>query len=280
MGTIHEYQDYRKYLADYYHEQKSKKKCFSYRYFSRLAGVNSSAFLYYVIEGKRNLTKKSIDKISAAIGHTRDERDYFENLVFFNQATTISEKTLYYTRVIEARKPVDIKTIESDQYEFYSKWYHSVIRELVTFVDFHNNYDKLAGSVFPRITSAQAQQSVELLLKLGFIERDEKGRFRQTDNLITTRPVAPEVFVIEKFQMDMLQMALQAYDIIPRKARMSASTTFSISHKTFELFKMRTREFRKELMEIARLDTDPQQVYQFTFNLFPLSSTGFDNDEQ
>ncbi|MFP4417517.1 MAG: TIGR02147 family protein [Chitinivibrionales bacterium] len=279
MGTIHEYQNYRKYLSDFYKEQKRKKKYFSYRYFSKLAGVNSSAFLYYVIEGKRNLTKKSIEKISAAIGHTREEREYFENLVFFNQATTINEKALYYTRVIEARKPVDIKAIEADQYEFYSKWYHSVIRELVSFIDFEDDYAKLAERINPRIKPEQAKESVMLLEKLGLIQKDKNGVYRQTSNLISTRPVAPEVFVIEKFQMEMLQLAQNAYDIVPRKARMSASTTFGISRKTFELFKMRTREFRKELMEIARLDTDPQEVYQFTFNLFPLSNTGYDEDE-
>ena len=53
--------------------------------------------------------------------------------------------------------------------------------------------------------------------------------------------------------------------------RMSASTTFSISKETFELFKMKTREFRKELLELARLDEKPGQVFQYTFNLFPVS---------
>jgi ribosome biogenesis protein Nip4 len=52
---------------------------------------------------------------------------------------------------------------------------------------------------------------------------------------------------------------------------MSASTTFCISKQTFELFKKRTREFRKELLEIARLDDNPEMAYQYTFNLFPLS---------
>jgi uncharacterized protein (TIGR02147 family) len=69
----------------------------------------------------------------------------------------------------------------------------------------------------------------------------------------------------------MLRMALAAYDTVQRNDRMSASTTFSISKTTFELFKMKTREFRKELLEIARLDDEPDRAYQFTFNLFPVS---------
>lgn len=271
MVNIFEYQNYRLYLRDYYSDQKATKRYFSYRYFSKKAGINASAFLYYVIEGKRNLTKKSIDKISSAIGHTKDENDYFENLVFFNQAKTIAEKTMYYSRIVECRRPIDIKTIDRDRYEFYSKWYHSVVREVVTMVDFRGDFGLLGSCLTPVITAKEAQESIELLERLGFLERDEKGLYHQTDNVISVKPEAPDAFIIEKFQAEMLRMALKAYDIVPRSDRMSASTTFSISKATFELFKMKTREFRKELLEIARLDNEPDRVYQFTFNLFPVS---------
>jgi uncharacterized protein (TIGR02147 family) len=273
MVNIFEYQNYRLYLRDYYSDQKATKRYFSYRYFSKRAGINASAFLYYVIEGKRNLTKKSIDKISGAIGHTKDENEYFENLVFFNQAKTIAEKTMYYSRIVECRRPLDIKTIAKDRYEFYSKWYHSIIRELVTMIDFKDDYIMLASFLTPPISAKEAQESIELLERLGFLERDEKGLYHQTDNVISVKPDAPDAFIIEKFQAEMLEMALKAYDNIQRSHRMSASTTFSISRATFELFKMKTREFRKELLEIARLDNEPDRVYQFTFNLFPVSKS-------
>jgi uncharacterized protein (TIGR02147 family) len=271
MVNIFEYQNYRLYLHDYYNDLKATKPYFSYRYFSKKAGINASAFLYYVIQGKRNLTKKSIDKISTAIGHSRDENEYFENLVFFNQAKTIAEKTMYYSRIVECRKPVAIKTIDKDRYEFYSKWYHSVIREVVTMVDFHDDFNLLAGFLVPPITANEAQESIRLLERLGFLERDEKGLYHQTDTIIGARPSGSDAFVIEKFQTEMLAMAIKAYDNIPRADRMSASTTFSISKATFDLFKMKTREFRKELLEIARLDNEPERAYQFTFNLFPVS---------
>lgn len=271
MINIFEYQNYRLYLKDYYSEQKQTKKYFSYRYFSSKAGINASAFLYYVIENKRNLTKNSIAKISKAMGHSREDGEYFENLVFFNQAKTIAEKTMYYSKIVELRKPIEIAEIDKDRYEFYSKWYHSVIREIVTFFDFGDDFERLATFVVPNITDKEAEHSITLLERLGFVERDDNGLYHQTSNLISARPEQPQAFIIERFQMEMLQMAMQAYDRFGHKERMSASTTFSISSETFDLFTMKTREFRKELMEIARMDTLPQQVYQFTFNLFPLS---------
>jgi uncharacterized protein (TIGR02147 family) len=271
MINIFEYQNYRLYLKDYYQEQKSAKKYFSYRYFSQKAGINASAFLYYVIEGKRNLTKNSISKISTAIGHSKDECDYFENLVFFNQADTIAEKTTYYSRIAECRKPLDIKIIEKEQYEFYTKWYHSVIREIVLMIDFKDNFTLLSKTVTPAISSKEARESVALLERLGMIERDDDGLYHQTNALIRVKPDAQDAFIIEKFQMEMLEMARCSYDQVPRVDRLSSSTTLSISYETFELLKLKTREFRKELLEIAKLDNTPDRVYQFTLNLFPLS---------
>lgn len=270
MINLFEYQNYRDYLRAYYNEQKAAKKSFSYRSFSKKAGIQAPSFLFYVIEGKRNLTKNSLLKISEAIGHTREEADYFENLVFFNQADNIHDKTLYYSRIVEVRKPFDIQIIPLDRYEYYSTWYHSVIREVVTFLDFRDNYAKLGAALRPQINAKQARASIALLEKLGFIERDQQGLYHQTSNVIGVHPAPSDTFIVEKFQMEMLQVALRSYEDIPIYERMSSSTTFSISEETFKLFKMKTREFRKELAEIARLDSSQECVYQLTMNLFPV----------
>jgi uncharacterized protein (TIGR02147 family) len=271
MVNIFEYQNYREYLKAYYDEQKATKKAFSYRSFSKLADINTSSFLFYVIQGKKNLTKNSIMKISNAIKHSRDEAEYFENLVFFNQADTINEKTFYYSRLIEIRRPIDIETIEIDRYEYYSKWYHSVIREIVTFFDFKKDYQKLAKFLVPAITEREAKESVMLLEKLGFIEIDKQSLYHQTSNLIITKPGPAQLFIIQKFQIEMLKLAMNAYDTLAVSERMSIATTVSISEKTFELIKMRTKEFQREVMELARIDNEQSRAYQVSINLFPIS---------
>jgi len=278
MVNLFEYQNYRDYLKAYYNEQKASRKSFSYRSFSKKAGIQAPSFLFYVIEGKRNLTKNSLLKISQAIGHTREETDYFENLVFFNQADNIHEKTLYYSRIVEVRKPFDMQIIPFDRYEYYSAWYHSVVREVVTFVDFKENYATLGSALVPQISARQARESIALLERLGFIELDQQGLYHQTSNVIGAHPVPTETFIIEKFQMEMLHVAMQSYESVPIYDRMSSSTTFSISEETFSLFKLKAREFRKELAEIARLDSSQQRVYQLTINLFPVSRR-LDNDK-
>jgi len=280
MADIFAHQNYREYLREYYNEQKAQKKNFSYRSFSEKAGIAAPSFLFHVIEGKRNLTKATVMKISQAIGHTRDEAEFFENLVFFNQAQTITEKTVYYSRLVEIRKPIDMAIIPKDRYDYYSAWYHSVIREVVIFFDFKDDFDKLGAFLVPPIKGSEAKKSVMLLERLGFIERDAHGLYHQTQNLINAKVGAADAFILEKFQMEMLQVALKAYDTVPVRKRMTTSTTFSISSETFELFKMRIRELQYQLMEIARIDEKPATAYQLTLNLFPVSRSIDDEREK
>ncbi len=279
MADLFTHQNYRTYLKEFYNENKAKLKNFSYKSFSQKAGIAAPSFLFYVIEGKRNLTKATILKISQAIGHSQEEAAYFENLVFFNQASSITEKTVYYTRLLEIRRPIDIAVVDKDRYEFYSAWYHSVIREVVTIFDFQDDFEKLAAFLIPPIRGAEARKSIALLERLGFIEKDEQGLYHQTQSLLRVRVSGIDSFVIEKFQMEMLTVAMKAYDTVPVADRMSKSATFSISEETFELFKMRVRELYSQLLEIARIDDKPSQVYQVTMNLFPISKKAIPRDD-
>ncbi|MDG5813875.1 TIGR02147 family protein [Chitinispirillales bacterium ANBcel5] len=271
MADIFKYQNFRDYLKAYYEEQKAAKKAFSYRSFSQQADFSSPSFIYNVIEGRRNLTKTSIVKLSRAIGLTREEADYFENLVFFNQAKTVIDKTTFYSRIAEMRRSIDIEIVTKERYQYFSDWYHSVIREVVAFYDFKDDYTKLGSFLTPAISAKQARDSVRLLEKLGFIAKQKNGCYAQVNSAIAAKPSAVESFLIERFQMEMLQMALRSYQKIPLSDRMSSSTTFSVSRETFELFKQKARDFRRELAEIAKLDSSPDCAYQFTMNLFPLS---------
>jgi uncharacterized protein (TIGR02147 family) len=86
MAEVFEYTDYREYLNDYYVEQKSQKTHFSYKYLANKAGFKNKGFVYNLMNGSKKISKSSIFKLSKALNHTRQEAEYFENLIAFNQA--------------------------------------------------------------------------------------------------------------------------------------------------------------------------------------------------
>jgi uncharacterized protein (TIGR02147 family) len=176
MGSIYNYSDYRVLLREHYCREKESNPRFSYRFLSQRAGINSPSYYKQVMEGTRSLTKATVLKTCRALKLKGAEAEYFENLVFFNQAHNLEEKNLYFEKIVALGRKCKERTIRDDEYEYFTAWYHCVVRELATMVDFNYDFEALGRMLKPRLTPDQTSHSVDLLLKLGFIKK-EGGRY-------------------------------------------------------------------------------------------------------
>lgn len=274
MPNVFEYTDYRKYLADWYKEKKTSNPAFSYNAFAQKAGFKNKGFFHTVIYDKRNLSKPSAVKICQAIGLTKSETEYFENLVFFNQADDLKERNYFYEKMNSVRNPQKAtsktKQIRSDQYEFYSKSYHSAVRSIIDMYDFKDDFKWLAKMVAPPLTVKQAKQSVYLLEKLKMITKRNNGAYKITDKSITT---GKEVMglAVQNFHMECSELAKKAIQELPKTRRNVTGLTLGISHKSYEQICGEIQEFQEKIMAIANNDEEADRVYQFNFHLFPIS---------
>src|SRR5579885_2294414 len=184
--NIFSYLDFRKFLREWYQSSKEKYG-FSYRVFSRLAGFTSSNIFKLVMEGRRNLTEDSIKKFAKFLKLGRAEAEYFRSLVLFNQAETHEEKNLHYQKLIRSQRVQELQPLLKDRYEYYSTWYHPVIRELVVAKDFDGTMDWISKRLRPEVAPVQVKKSIELLERMHFIEKDpETHRWRQASPLVTS----------------------------------------------------------------------------------------------
>ena len=117
MADLFKYLDHRRYLKDYYREQKEKRgSTFSFRTFARAAGLSSPNFLKLVMDGKRNLGPDGIARFGKALRLNKEETTYFENLVHFNQASTDDERNEWYKRLSTSKKYREIREIEKNYF--------------------------------------------------------------------------------------------------------------------------------------------------------------------
>lgn len=270
MKTIFEYIDYRQYLKDYYTSSKEKRSYFSYRYFSRQAGVKSPVFLKLVIDGKRGLTGKMVEKFAHALKLNVKEATCFRHLVFFNQAKTAPEKQEHYLVLKSMADHVSEHVIGATLYDFYDKWYISVVRELVTLHDFKDNYAKMGAAVVPAITPAQARDAVEFLLKADLIARNEDGTYRQTKTAITTGQEVTSI-AVRNFNRAMVQLAEKSLDSVPAARRHVSGVTMGISPECYNVLVAEINAFKDRVISIVNSDDHAAKVYQLNVQLFPLS---------
>ncbi len=283
MPEISKYTDYRKFLRDYYDEVKSKNHAFSYEVFSQKAGINSKGFVYNVIQGARNLSKSHIFKLSQAMNLNKYESEYFENLVAFNQAKSSKEKNYFYEKMASVKsngkKAWKPQIVRKDQFEFYSKWYHSVIRSLIDMYDFRDDYEWLAKKVYPRIKPMQAKKSVALLEKLGLIKKQTDGIYKVTDKSITT-PKEVKNLAVHNFHKETGALALSAISELPIQKRNITGMTLGISKQTFEKMCDQINAFRAKLLQQAEQDQNADTVYQLNFQFFPVSNTYIERNKK
>ena len=268
--SVFNYTDYRLYLADYYEEQKRlRPKTFSYRYFARKAGYNSSGMYKDIVNRRTNIKPGFIMKLSNAIGHTANEEEYFESMVYFNQADSVEEKNKYFERMKRFYRS-KAYVVDAKQHEFYSHWYYSAVRDLLSIGEFDDDYTGIAQSLNPKIRSEQAKKSIQLLSKLGLIEKNKKGYYKAVNKIISS---GDEIASLHKknFQSEMIMLAREALDRYPAHLRNISTVTFSISKKDYAIVNAEINACRKKILQIVEKSENEDRLYQLNLQLFPLS---------
>ena len=268
MLNIFEYFDYHKYLLDYYNEKKNTDKFFSYRYMSQHLGIDAG-YLVKVLQGQKNITVNSAPVFATLLKLNKKETKYFELMILFSKAKSNAEITSYFEKMLPFTEMKHTR-VESDKYEFYQKWYHSAIREIIGFSGFRGDYKALAEMVLPPIKPLVAKKSVELLIRLGLITKNETGTFTLTTRFLTTGEEWRSI-AVRKFQNETIELAKQALDTIPKEDRDISTMTVSLSSASFEDIRERLRQFRRVIFEIAEKEARADGAYQLNLQLFPIS---------
>lgn len=270
MPFIFEFTDYRKFLEAYYIEKKAMRRRFSYQKFADKAGFKTKTFLFKVIHGEKALSKRSIPHVAKAIGLKKREGIYFDAMVNFNDAKKSKERERHFNRMRAFMRRGPNKILREFQYSYFSKWWHPVIRELVTTRNFKNDFKALAKATLPAIRPKQAKDSVKLLLALNLIKKAGAGKYTKTTNVVTTGDEV-QSFAIQNFHRDALTLSAGAIDRVPRRAREISGAVLYISKKNVAVIKSEIQEFRKRLLHIAEHDRTADRVYLGHFSFFPLS---------
>ena len=253
-----------------YAYRKKKDRYFSYRQFSGKAGFASPNFLKLVVDGQRNLSPASILKIAKGFDIKGSQRDFFENLVLMNQAREHEQRNYYYQKMISISGFKKIHKIAKSQYQYFSKWYYPVIREIIRFNGGNLNEDQMARLLRPKISVAEAKSAINLLARLGLIQKNAEDQWELIEDNISTGPEVRSL-VVTNFHKEMLRLARESIDGVPAAKRDISALTLSINRERFSELKSRIIAFRKELLDFADLDQDPDQVVQVNIQLFPLS---------
>jgi uncharacterized protein (TIGR02147 family) len=273
--TVFDYLDYRAFLREAILEKKKLKSSFSFRYVAHRLGCNPG-FFNRVIKGTRNLSPEYVIKLAGILKLQKKETRYFELLVSYNQAVKPLEKEHFYEQ-LKMYNNSRISRISKKQYPLYQNWHTLVLREMLHAVPCYDNSpatcQRLSRYFNPPVPPGQIQKSLQTLLDVGLIcKKGPAGRFRLNERLTTTGPDIP-VEVVNRILQQFFQLGKESLDRFPKKERVCASVTVSVSDSGYEAIQSRLEQCRKEILDIVDKDYQKlSKIYHMNMQLFPVSS--------
>jgi uncharacterized protein (TIGR02147 family) len=241
----------------------------SLRAFSRRVGLRSPNYLQLVMDGKRNLGAEVAVRFGQACGLSGDGLEYFCTLVAVNQAKSPSERGLHARRLSAFRRYRQTHKRELAQEAYHGSWFVPAIRELAARPDFSDDPKWIAKTLWPEIRPAEASRALAVLCELGLLVRAPDGRLVQAEPLVGTAP-GPQGHQVAAFHREMMRLASESIERVPREQREIASLTLCLSSAGMQALKHELEQIEQDLLQRYGAG-EPGQVVQLNFQLFPLS---------
>jgi len=266
--NVFSYADYRTLLLEYFQARKSEPAGFTWREFAKVCGYASPVYLKLVIENKTNLSEIGVERVASAIGFAGRELQYFRALVRFNQAKDSQTKKHAYQEMREVSERAEVKVLQADQYDYYQSWVHPVLRELAPTMP-AASAKELGECLMPAVSAQQVRQSLELLQRVGLLEKQNDKLVQTTQSISTGSEVTS--LAVRDLHRQMAALAMDSLENIPREERDISGLTLGVSTDAFERIVRELAEFRRRVVAIATEDSRTDRVVRLNLQLFPLS---------
>ena len=269
MKSLFEYDSYRAYLGDWFLDMKARRRTFSYRAFALKAGFSSCGFCHQVVTGERNLTEEATRKMLSGLGLSGKKALYFEALVRFAQSKDALGKQKAYSEMNRLRKDSAFFRMNREHLRYFEHWWFPVLRNLVAYAPWGDDFALLGSLVEPPLSEAQARQGFEVLKSLDMVEADGRGGWRFTQTLVSSADVP--ALVKSQARQEVLQLGLEALDRFPSNQRHATYYTLALQSSSYGRLVEFIEELNAQASALAAEDAPVDRVYELAVLLYPLS---------
>lgn len=271
MANIFDFEDFQEYLRAYYEENSILHSYFSYQWLADRAGLGNKGFIYNIVN--RAGTKLSVVnrlKLSEALHHSKREAEYFNFIVAYTQENDANERAGLLKKAREISDLAKVELISKDKQTFFSHWHHSVIRSLIGMIEFRGDFAQLSRKLFPPITPTEAEESVELLERLGFVMRESDGIYHLcTEKNIKTGSEYSQTDK-NRYHLEFMKVTKEVLQSHPPVQSIS-STMLGISEKTYEMICNELSELKERIKKLIENETEADRVFLYQTILIPLT---------
>jgi uncharacterized protein (TIGR02147 family) len=266
-SSVYQFLDFRDFLKERI-LQLRKERWYSERAFARRARFSSPSFLKMVLDGKRNLSPESAQRVAKILGLNSNETRFFVLLVRLSLVKSEGERGEIFASLSEFKKFAEIRRIELDQLTYFSNWKWVALREaLATPFWQAQSLEVLAKAVDSSVREVEV--IISGLERLGFVERTEAGGYLAKQEALQT-PRQMRSLVVRNFHQEMLSKAQDSLCSVDLSKRDVGGLTIALSEEDFRELKEALFNFQSRVNTKYSGSKSARNIYQFNFQIFPL----------
>lgn len=277
IPEIYGFFSYHEFLITWFKNREREGNPISQREFLRKAQISGSAMLHRVLKGGK-LPKKYIDSFIQAIGLSAPEAEYFRTQIEYGNSNRIEERGNAFSNLLRLRSVFPQYQMDDRALKFFKRWYYPVVREIIDLLDGSEDLNRISRMVIPPITTVQAENAIKFLEKNSFLKRNQHNRLELADPIISSGSKRKSG-LLASYHLKNLEVNHKALDIANKDLISLSSLTLKISPETYEQMRNELADFRSKLLELARADQNPSQVFHLNFTFLPRSRNLHEKEE-
>ena len=268
---IYQYIDHQEYLKDWLSRPSLGPEKRSLKWLADKIGLKSKGYAHRILHSPaKSLSRTIQERLIPILGLSPAEAEYFRAMVAFASAHKNEDRARFFSVMRRFLGVRESGKLLADRYDYLSCWWLPALREIAVMKDWKNDYAAMAQQFAQPISSVQVQKGIELLLRLGFLQRGPRTSFRQAEPVLRTEDDVLDVAVYNyhKEQLALSQKALE----LSLEQRELGGITFGVPKGSYQKLRKRLREFQQSiLMEFGSLHGAPEEILQVNFQLFFLT---------
>jgi uncharacterized protein (TIGR02147 family) len=270
--SILRYIDFKEFLNDYYLYLKTKAPKLSKRQWSANIhySLSDGSQVCRVMSGRKKLSNSLLLKFINYFDFSANEKEYFQDLVHFNQSQNPSEKALNFSKLSRHKNSIT-KTISKGQYLFFKQWYFPPIWSYLSTHPSRTDPIFIAEALDNKISVAIVKNALKIMLELNLIYKTANG-YEVTGNHLSTPEELKEITLME-YNQQFLTQAKERLEETAAPNRQYNTMVISCSKEGLKNLKLATQKFQNEIRNIVSQDKNETEVYALGVQLFPYSKS-------
>lgn len=254
MDTIFDYADYKVYLKDVISRKRNNGR--GMRSALSKAACCQGAYVSRVLNENAHFSLEQAEKISAFLGHTEEEADFFILLVQRARSGTAALQKYFLKKIndilkrqfdLKERFKVRMDLALENQAIYYSAWYYSAIHILLSIPQFQTK-DAIADHL--NLPVSKVGETIEFLVRAGLAKK-EGDRFKITKTRIH---VGSDSAFLNRHHLNWRMQAVQSMERLDRSRDEQLHYSSVVSVSETDIHKMKSKLVRtiEEVNDIVK----------------------------